>query len=361
MGLLTRRQFIGAAAGLSMAGGGLALPASGLTINPRSTWGASHPPKGPLDAEDVKFLIVHHSASHNGYTSADVPGILRGWFNFHTGPGRGWNDIAYNFIIDSEGVMWEGRQGSLAGPVAGDATGGNQGFTQLVCVIGDFNTGQPTAAALDSLPVLLAWLADRSGVSTSPGSQVTFTSRGSNKWPTGTSVTAPTITGHRDMSNTTCPGDNFYPYVAGQLMADVQAVRSGGSPAPTTTASTSSTITTSTTSTTSTSPTSTTVPPTTTTTAPTTTTVTPTATTTLPVSTTVSTTVTVPPTTTPATPTSTLPVAVGPVESRGASPLLVGSGVIVAVGTGLLLWRYRRMGGYLGNLSGCGPDTGRSS
>jgi hypothetical protein len=105
MGLLTRRQLITAAAGLSLSSGAVALPAAALTINPRSAWGSSHPPKGPLSVEEVKFLLVHHSASDNGYTSADTPGILRGWFNYHTGQDKGWNDIAYNFIIDSGGVM----------------------------------------------------------------------------------------------------------------------------------------------------------------------------------------------------------------------------------------------------------------
>ena len=230
MGLVTRRQLLTAAtAAFTFSSGALALPASGLTINPRSAWGSNHPPKGPLASEDVKFLIVHHSASHNGYTSSDTPNILRGWFNFHTGPDKGWNDIAYNFIIDSEGVMWEGRQGSLAGAVAGDATGGNQGYTQLVCLIGDFNTGLPTTAALNSLGGMLAWLADKHGVATSPGSEILFTSKGSNRWPAGTGVTTATIAGHRDMSKTSCPGNNLYSYVVSGLMADVEAVRGGGS------------------------------------------------------------------------------------------------------------------------------------
>ena len=214
---LTRRQFIATATGLAVASSVLTLPARGSTINPRSTWGSNYQPKGPLQSEDVKFLIVHHSASRNGAVGADGPAALRSWFNYHTGPDKGWNDVAYNFVIDSGGGIWEARQGSLDGPVAGDATGGNQGFTQLVCLIGDFNTAQPSPAALGSLVALLAWLADRYGVSTSPGSRVTFESRGSNRWPAGTSVTTPTITGHRSMSKTTCPGSNLNNYVVGGL------------------------------------------------------------------------------------------------------------------------------------------------
>jgi len=334
---LTRRQFLGAATGLALVGPGLALPARGLTINPRSSWGADLEPKGPLGVEDVKFLIVHHSASHNGHTGADVPRILRGWFEFHTGS-RGWNDIAYNFVIDSEGGIWEARQGSLDGPVAGDATGGNQGFTQLVCLIGDTNTAAPTAAALQSLVQTLAWLAERYAVSTSPGAEVTFTSRGSNKWPEGTSVTTPTIAGHRDMSQTSCPGSSLYSHVVGSLTAEVEAAR-GGSPPPTATSpSTTSSPTPSTSSTT-------TIPPTTTTTIPpsTTTTTTPPSTTTAPAS---STTAPASTTTRPTPPTS-LPLSVEPVAADPGFPsgILATAGAMVATGAGLLLWRHRRMGG----------------
>lgn len=98
----------------------------------------------------MKFLLVHHSASRNGHSTADAPGILRSFYDYHTGPEKGWNDIAYNFLIDAGGGIWEGRSGSFDGPVAGDATGGNQGFTQLVCLIGDYNVAQPSIASLSS-------------------------------------------------------------------------------------------------------------------------------------------------------------------------------------------------------------------
>ena len=335
MSLLTRRQFIGVATGLAVVGPRLALPAAALTINPRSSWATNRPPKGPLDSEDVKFLIVHHSASRNGHTGADAPGILRSFYDFHTGPEKGWNDIAYNFLIDADGGIWEGRAGSLDGPVAGDATGGNQGFSQLVCIIGDYNAAHPTQASLSSLVLLLAWLADRYGVSTMPGSEITFTSQGSNRWPAGTEVTTPTITGHRTMSKTTCPGENLNGYVVGDLTADVEAVR-GGVPPPTNSSTTSST-----TSSTSTTTTSTTTIP------PTTSTIPPTRSTTLPPPTTT----TVPPVvnTSPSSPTTlptdnTLPEAAGAIAASGNVGLLVGAGAMIVTGFGLVAWRYRRMG-----------------
>jgi hypothetical protein len=163
-----------------------------------------------------------------------VPSILRSFYDFHTSPEKGWNDIAYNFLIDTAGGIWEGRSGSLAGAVAGDATGGNQGYSQLVCLIGDFNATDPSPASLTSLTALLAWLADKHGIATSPGSQVSFTSGGSNLWPLGATVTTPTITGHRTMSKTSCPGDALFDIVTTSLTGDVHAVRGGAPPAEST-------------------------------------------------------------------------------------------------------------------------------
>lgn len=245
----------------------------------------------------MKFLIVHHSGSHNGHTGADAPDILREFYDFHT-VGRGWNDVAYNFLIDADGGIWEGREGSVDGPVAGDATGGNQGYAQLVCLIGDYNVVEPTQASLSSLVSLLAWIADRDEVLTAPGATATFTSRGSNKHPEGATVTTPTITGHRTMSVTSCPGDHLNPYVTGALMIDVTAARAESALATT------STTTTTTSSVTTTSP-----------------------------------------TTTVASPSTTLPTAVESSRSGLAVPagMFGTAGLVVVAGASLLLWRHRRM------------------
>lgn len=185
--------------------------------------------------DDVRFLVVHHSASRNGHTGKEVPHILKDFYDLHTSPEKGWADIAYNFVIDSDGGVWEGRAGSLLGPVAGDATGGNQGFSQLVCLIGDYGEVEPRKASLNSLVLLLAWLAGRYRIETTPGSVATFTSRGSSLWPAGAIVTTPTITGHRTMSDTSCPGDALNRYVVGSLLADVHARRAALAGATTTT------------------------------------------------------------------------------------------------------------------------------
>jgi hypothetical protein len=174
---------------------------------------------------DVRCLIVHHSASPNDYGPEAVPGVLRSFYRQHTGA-RGWPDLAYNFLVDRYGGIWEGRTGSLGEPVMGDASGGSQGFGQLCCFIGDHRQAAPTEAAQAAMIGLLGWLADRYGIATHPDSSTTFTSRGSNRWPAGTQVTARTIAGHRDMSYTACPGDAAYALVRDVFPAAVTAWRS---------------------------------------------------------------------------------------------------------------------------------------
>lgn len=206
----------------------------GLTIIRRDVWAQDRRPTGPLFPETVQFLLVHHTAGPGQYDEDFVPGHLRDIYDFHTGPQKGWPDVCYNFFVDRFGRVWEGRAGSLDGPVVADATGGSQGFAQLVCLLGDFTSVMPTVEAIDSLQRTLAWLADRHGIDTAPGASTTFVSRGSNRWPAGESITTPTIAGHRDMSSTACPGDTFYPYVRDQLSAAVHGRR--GAPAPATVA-----------------------------------------------------------------------------------------------------------------------------
>jgi len=212
-------------------------------IRPRSAWTDAAPVR-PLEAEDVRFLIVHHTASSTQHEPEEVDGILRGIGSFHV-EGRGWSDIAYNFLIDRYGVVWEGRAGSLDGPVAGDATGGNQGFAQLVCLIGDFTDEPPTEAAQQSLIHTLAWLADRYEIDVHPGTTISFVSRGSNRWPEGTEVVTSPIAGHRDMSLTSCPGDAFYPMLGEVIAPRVRQVVSA-SPSTTTSSTTTSSTTTTT-------------------------------------------------------------------------------------------------------------------
>lgn len=186
-----------------------------------------------MPAEDVRFLLVHHTSEPgSNYQPDGVVNLLRNIYAFHTGPSKGWPDVAYNFFVDKFGTIYEGRTGSLAGAVRGSATGGNQGYSQLCCFVGDFSAAPPPPPALEAMYSLLAWLADRYRVETTPGSSITFTSLGSNKWPSGSTVTVPTIAGHRDVSQTDCPGEACYALVRSTFPREVTARRSPTAPTP---------------------------------------------------------------------------------------------------------------------------------
>lgn len=196
------------------------------TIRPRTDWAGELGVKGELVPEDdVRFLLVHHTASTNEYRPEDVADQIRGFYQFHTGPDKGWPDVAYNFFVDRYGGIWEGRQGSIDGPVRGDATGGSQGFALLCSLIGNHQEGPVTTEQQAGLVQLLAWLGETYAVDTTPGTLTTFISRGSNRWPVGAEVTTATISGHRDMSTTTCPGDFAYPLLAQEIPSQVSALR----------------------------------------------------------------------------------------------------------------------------------------
>ncbi len=247
---LSRRRFLkigvaGGAAGVlivprdgampGMADAAAQAPSAESEIASRSAWGTDLPPTGPIQAEDdVRFLLVHHTAGSNSYSTDEVPGIIRGIFGFHTSPEKGWPDVAYNFFVDRHGGVWEARAGSLDGPLQGDATGGSQGFAQLCCSLGDHSIEPLTPEATAAMALLLATLAVRYGVDTAPGAETSFISRGSNLHPVGSEVTTATIAGHRDMSATACPGDFAYSLVLNELPAAVTAVVAAGTAPPAT-------------------------------------------------------------------------------------------------------------------------------
>ena len=239
-------------------------------ITPRAEWAPELLPKGAIEVEakeDVRFLLCHHTAQPNGYSEASIERYLTDIYTFHTSPSKGWPDIAYNFLIDRFGGIWEGRVGSIEEPVKGSATGGSQGFALLCCWLGNHHEEPPSLEARASMEQLLAWLSHKYSIDTSPGAKASFVSRGSQLHRRGDQVETTTIAGHRDMSSTVCPGDFAYPAVIGEFPQAVTSIRNAVATAvaPTTTAAPTTTQQPTTTSTTS-APTTTTTAATTTTT-----------------------------------------------------------------------------------------------
>jgi Domain of unknown function (DUF4214) len=81
-----------------------------IKMRPRSSWaGTDHPPVRTLTESIVADHVeVHHSVTPMPNTS-QAAAVIRGIYDFHVGPQRGWSDIFYNYLVDSEGGIWIGR------------------------------------------------------------------------------------------------------------------------------------------------------------------------------------------------------------------------------------------------------------
>lgn len=170
----------------------------------REDWGAdeSLEEEPPAVAPRARAGFVHHTAGGNDYEPEDVPAILRGIQEFHV-VGNGWADIGYNFLVDRYGTLWEGRAGGIEQAVVGAHAGGFNTGTFGVSVIGDFSGAEAPAPAVDALADLLAWKFDVHAIDVLD--EVTLTSGGSTRYAEGEKVTLPTLSGHLDVSATTCP------------------------------------------------------------------------------------------------------------------------------------------------------------
>ncbi|HXH56896.1 DUF4214 domain-containing protein [Iamia sp.] len=193
-------------------------PAAPPTIRPRSAWATSGWASGnsgcgsePSVASRLDHAVIHHTASTNSYTAAEVPGVIDGIRRYHMSS-LGWCDIAYNFVVDKFGGIWQGRSGDITKPVVGGHARGFNTYSVGVTLLGQFEPGAspaaaaPTAAMIDSTARLLAWKLGLHSID--PQSTVTVTSAGSNRYPSGTSVTLPVINTHNQTGLTACPGAN---------------------------------------------------------------------------------------------------------------------------------------------------------
>lgn len=150
----------------------------------------------PLEyPKEVKKIVIHHTAS-NGDVE-DATASLRAIYQYHAIT-RGWGDIGYNFIIDQEGNVYEGRYGG-DGVVGGHAYGYNTGSVGIA-LLGNFENEEMPAAMMKSLTGLIYEKAEFHGID--PDSSGKF--RGE---------VMQNILGHRDLAATACPGTHSYDYL----------------------------------------------------------------------------------------------------------------------------------------------------
>ena len=184
--------------------------------------------KWPRSFVPAKKLVVHHTATGNGYFSVgEAMAHVRSVYVYHTIT-QGWGDIGYNCLVDKFGNSYEGRRGrdgpGYDGPggreimsqdvVAGHALVYNYGSTGIA-LLGDFTGSSPGGAMLGRLEEVLAYEALRRGIRGDAASDFLIHN---TSWHRG----LPHIVGHRDVGETGCPGA----YVHGllpQIRANVTA------------------------------------------------------------------------------------------------------------------------------------------
>ncbi|XP_062842958.1 peptidoglycan recognition protein 5 [Trichomycterus rosablanca] len=96
---------------------------------------------------------------------------------------RQFQDIGYNFLVDQAGVVYEGRGWGVVGAHAKTHNLNSVG----VAFMGNFNDETPSMAALSAVRALFRY-----------GMKEGFLSPDC------------VILGHRDVSDTECPGENLY-------------------------------------------------------------------------------------------------------------------------------------------------------
>ncbi len=169
------------------------------TIYSRAQWGANESlrDKGSLRYFEVHAGFVHHTVNANDYTRAEVPGLLRSIYAYHT-QSRGWSDVGYNFLVDRFGRTWEGRYGGVDRAVVGAHTLGYNDYAFAMSAIGNYDIKKPSSAMVQAYGALFAWKLSLHGIDASSQRQTV----GPDDFPA--------INGHRDAGSTACPGRYLY-------------------------------------------------------------------------------------------------------------------------------------------------------
>ncbi|MGD9712603.1 MAG: N-acetylmuramoyl-L-alanine amidase, partial [Thermomicrobiales bacterium] len=183
----------------------------------RSEWGADESYRftesgewWTLRYETVRHAILHHSETSN----VDDPlEAMRSIYHYHAVT-RGWHDIGYNFLVDRYGNIYQGRVGGQ-NVVAGHAFAYSTGSCGIA-FLGNHTFADISEAALASMVAIVAWAV-----------------RFQDPWGSAEFhdiADLPTICGHRDVSNTLCPGDFAYDdlEIIRSLVAETLAVKHDG-------------------------------------------------------------------------------------------------------------------------------------
>jgi hypothetical protein len=175
-------------------------------IHSRAEWGGPNVGACSGYTDPLTYGIIHHTGggpADNDYTNAASK--INGIYNYHVTSG-GYCDIAYNFLVDKGGGVWEGRAGGVMNAVMGAHTAGHNHNSFGVAVLGDFDCGscpEPSNESKNALVALFAWKFQRHGVHPAglPNNEV---------WT------------HRELNATACPGwrlQDDVPWIRSQVVS----------------------------------------------------------------------------------------------------------------------------------------------
>jgi hypothetical protein len=176
----------------------------------RAQWGANEAIRKPGQTYNslVEKIVVHHTVTPNN--PSDPAAVVRGVYQWSVS--GEYIDIAYHFLIDQYGHVYEGRwardypagvphtgENAEHQNVQGAATMDHNPRTIAVAMLGTFTYELPTAAAMSSLVGVLAWKCARWGID--PLGSTPYLNS------TGGLEVFPDVVGHRSLYPTICPGD----------------------------------------------------------------------------------------------------------------------------------------------------------
>ncbi|XP_078126111.1 peptidoglycan recognition protein 6 [Sander vitreus] len=160
-------------------------------IIPRCMWGAEPYRGTPTNLSlPLSFMYIHHThtPSQPCLTFQKCSADMRSMQRFHQDD-RGWDDIGYSFVAGSDGNIYEGRGWLWRGA----HTLGHNSIGYGVSFIGDYASTLPSQHAMGLVRDQLASCAIGGG----------------------RLVATFTLQGHRQVVNTSCPGDALYNEIRG--------------------------------------------------------------------------------------------------------------------------------------------------
>ncbi|MFI9614903.1 peptidoglycan recognition family protein [Streptomyces sp. NPDC052023] len=196
----------------------------GVRYVSRPAWGADESKRfkdgvviSPEQYYPLQTITVHHTATPNDDPAPAA--TVRTIYDFHAIT-NDWGDIGYHFLVDEEGVVYEGRYSGGDGIPALDPDGNlvtafhTAGFNSGnlgIALLGTLTDQGPTPAARNSLTRLVKVIARLKGLD--PRARTTFVNP-----VNGVTKDVPVLSGHRDWLQTDCPGQVMY-----DLLAEIRA------------------------------------------------------------------------------------------------------------------------------------------